>query len=139
MSIEYAASATNAWRKTYSCSPRNLVSSRRLTISRTHSSSSQAVTCASLSSPASERDDAAAPERLPEDARGAEHAPRLGLERLEARLHHREHGLGQRHRREAVARSSVGARPRCAVGAGGPTRGGTPTHDIETERISSSR
>ena len=38
---------------------------------------------------------AAGPEDVAEDARRAQHAPRLGLERVEARLHHREHRLGQ--------------------------------------------
>lgn len=50
VSIEYAASATNAWRNTYSCSPLNFVTSRRVTISRSQSSSSHAVTWAPASS-----------------------------------------------------------------------------------------
>ena len=44
---------------------------------------------------ADERRHAALVERLPEHARRAEHAPRLHVEPLEARLHHREHRLGQ--------------------------------------------
>ena len=44
---------------------------------------------------ADERRDAAAPADLAEDARRAQHAPRVGVERVEPRLDHREHGLGQ--------------------------------------------
>src|SRR5262249_22831089 len=45
---------------------------------------------------AEERREPTAPEDLAEDARRAKDAPHLGIERLEARLHHREDRLGER-------------------------------------------
>src|SRR5262249_45358999 len=93
VSIAYAASRTSAWRNVYSGSPEN----RGLAAQRDHLAADElGEPIADLRQPALEqRAHAAAPERLAEDARRAEHVARFVLEALDARLRHRNDRLGQ--------------------------------------------
>ena len=96
VSMPYAASRTSAWRKAYSASPGKRPSrGARDHLALAPARASQPPSCVASVRVAEQRGDAAAPEDLAEHARRAQHAPRLGSSALEARLHHRQHRLGQ--------------------------------------------